>query len=121
MRALNDLPGKTVDAARLAAAVCRVHPDYTGGRTGEVEATLQGLGKGEEKDAEAWLAEVDGLIDAKAARVIDTRLLLFALALLDGEVFRVLYHGGAIEPLIDELTTAASPPGTANTAQQHAR
>ncbi|RDD60762.1 hypothetical protein [Ferruginivarius sediminum] len=104
--ALSGIGSKKLDAPRMAAAVCEVHPEYMDNRLGEVVPTLRDLEKGEPKGADAWIAEVDRLVEPRAAQVIDTPMLVFGLALLDGGVFRVLHNASLIDPLVETLVHA---------------
>lgn len=133
-RALSGIGNKRMDAPRLAAAVCQVHPEYIDGRLGEVVPTLRALEKGEEHEPEAWIAEVDRLVNVDATEVIDTPILLFGLALINGGVFRALHNAGVIDPLVEmvvhtkpyshagtEASSAESVPPTSERAETKKR
>jgi hypothetical protein len=123
--ALSGIGSKKLDAPRMAAAVCEVHPEYMDNRLGEVVPTLRDLDKGEEKGPDAWIAEVDRLVEPTAAQVIDTPMLMFGLALIDGGVFRVLHNAGLIDLLVEMLVHAKQSSrgraGTGPAAKQSSR
>jgi len=111
-----DLPSGEVCAFDIAKAIAGHHPEYAGGRLGS--ATLQAPPDAAAYGWEMWRDSVAQLYDPTIVagskhEVIDGRLFLAGLGLVDGPLREALDRLGCWAPLLLEVDETVAPAGSA--------
>lgn len=104
LRATGKSAGMPVAANQLMATLCSEHKDYAQGLAGDLIPALQSLVSGSRKKPEVWMAEISTLFSPVAIKLLDTRMAMFGLALLDGTVFELFWHHRFFEALFPEMS-----------------
>jgi peptidoglycan hydrolase-like protein with peptidoglycan-binding domain len=95
------LPLGPVTAFEIAAGCLNVHPEYAGGRAGDVD-----LGEtpatAEHRFLIDWLGQVRPMFDAERVKELHTRHLVLGMALLDGELRARLDRDDFLDALMSE-------------------
>jgi hypothetical protein len=110
-----ELPSGEVTAFDIARAIAGHHPEYAGGRLGG--ATLSAPPDVATYGWEMWRDSVAQLYDPTAVasskhEVIDGRLFLVGLGLVDGPLREALERPGCWAPLLLEVDEAVAPAGS---------
>jgi hypothetical protein len=88
-------------AAELAAAIVALHPEYAGGRAGQLSLTA--AANETRKPADEWLADVRLLFDPGAVGELHGRIVVLGLALLQPSLRSQLDALGVYDGLVAEL------------------
>jgi KAP family P-loop domain len=92
-----------VSATELVAAVFALHPEYAGGRAGQLESKLV---RGERaRTADEWLADVRRIFDPSSVGMLHGRVVILGLALLEPALRSQLEGAGAFVGIAKELNT----------------
>ena len=86
----------------IAKRLLKIHPDYGSGLATEVKLEDDPT-QAEIRIVEEWLADIRSLYDEEKAPLLDGRLVIYGLSLLDPYLQRQLLDAEFIEPLKKEI------------------